>query len=254
MADTPSRISAPPRDDILFSSTPDDFDEPTHVNVRPASWWIERFAERGFAARRRVRRRLHRPARRCGSAAARRPTRPWTTLLGRPLPAPSRNRRSPSRDDGAGAGSSRCCRSGRLVCRATSPPSNGERRRSATIYRRCAPRQPPPRDEDLARARRSRRRRHARSPTWRKERDLASFRRNAEDKDKLIAGLNYHLLAVQRTIGWKLLERLRRLRDRLFPWTAGGGTLVLDAPAPHRGAARRGPAGVLLSRRATRCG
>ena len=28
--------------------TPDDFKEPTHVNVRPCSWWIERFAEHGF--------------------------------------------------------------------------------------------------------------------------------------------------------------------------------------------------------------
>jgi SAM-dependent methyltransferase len=34
--------------DVLFSSTPDDFTEPTHVNVRPRSWWIERFAEHGF--------------------------------------------------------------------------------------------------------------------------------------------------------------------------------------------------------------
>ena len=35
-------------DDILFSSTPDDFDEPTHVNVKPRSFWIERFADQGF--------------------------------------------------------------------------------------------------------------------------------------------------------------------------------------------------------------
>src|SRR5262249_20399089 len=34
--------------DVLFSSTPDDVTEPTHVNVRPRSWWIERFAEHGF--------------------------------------------------------------------------------------------------------------------------------------------------------------------------------------------------------------
>lgn len=36
-------------DDILFSSTPDDFTEPTHVNVRPQSYWIARFLEHGFA-------------------------------------------------------------------------------------------------------------------------------------------------------------------------------------------------------------
>src|SRR5262249_184351 len=36
-------------DDVLFSSTPDDFEEPTHVNVRPTPWWLGRFAERAFA-------------------------------------------------------------------------------------------------------------------------------------------------------------------------------------------------------------
>src|SRR5262249_41812439 len=36
-------------DDVLFPSTPDDVDEPTHVTVRPRSFWIERFAEHGFA-------------------------------------------------------------------------------------------------------------------------------------------------------------------------------------------------------------
>lgn len=35
-------------DDILFSSTPDDFSEVTHVNVRPRSYWNDLFAEQGF--------------------------------------------------------------------------------------------------------------------------------------------------------------------------------------------------------------
>ncbi|ULA69824.1 MAG: hypothetical protein LZF62_480017 [Nitrospira sp.] len=35
-------------DDILFSSTPDDFAEPTHVNVRPRSYWNALFSEQGF--------------------------------------------------------------------------------------------------------------------------------------------------------------------------------------------------------------
>lgn len=35
--------------DILFASSPDDFDEPTHVTVRPRSYWIERFVEHGFS-------------------------------------------------------------------------------------------------------------------------------------------------------------------------------------------------------------
>jgi SAM-dependent methyltransferase len=34
---------------IFFSSSPDDFDEPTHVNVRPTIYWLRRFAEAGFA-------------------------------------------------------------------------------------------------------------------------------------------------------------------------------------------------------------
>lgn len=35
-------------DAVLFSSTPGDFDEPTHVNVRPTSEWIELFAAHGL--------------------------------------------------------------------------------------------------------------------------------------------------------------------------------------------------------------
>jgi GT2 family glycosyltransferase len=34
--------------DVLFSSTPDDFEEPTHVTVRPRFYWIEQFAEHGL--------------------------------------------------------------------------------------------------------------------------------------------------------------------------------------------------------------
>jgi SAM-dependent methyltransferase len=33
---------------ILFSSTPDDFNEPTHVNVQPTDHWVEEFARLGF--------------------------------------------------------------------------------------------------------------------------------------------------------------------------------------------------------------
>ncbi len=35
-------------DRILFSASSDDFDEPTHINVRPVSYWMDRFAEFGF--------------------------------------------------------------------------------------------------------------------------------------------------------------------------------------------------------------
>ena len=35
--------------DALFSSTPEDLEETTHVTVRPRSFWVERFAEQGFS-------------------------------------------------------------------------------------------------------------------------------------------------------------------------------------------------------------
>jgi len=38
-------------DRLLFSSSPTDFDEPTHINVRPTLYWLRLFAERGFAPR-----------------------------------------------------------------------------------------------------------------------------------------------------------------------------------------------------------
>ncbi len=35
-------------DNILISTTPDDFDDPTHFNVNPPAYWIKKFAEFGF--------------------------------------------------------------------------------------------------------------------------------------------------------------------------------------------------------------
>jgi hypothetical protein len=35
-------------DAVLFSSTPNDFAEPTHINIRPPLYWIRTFAEFGF--------------------------------------------------------------------------------------------------------------------------------------------------------------------------------------------------------------
>jgi GT2 family glycosyltransferase len=35
-------------DDVLFSSTPSEFDEATHINVRPAEYWAELFLRHGF--------------------------------------------------------------------------------------------------------------------------------------------------------------------------------------------------------------
>lgn len=37
-------------DRIVFSSSPDDFAEPTHVNVKPAMYWLDLFAANGFSA------------------------------------------------------------------------------------------------------------------------------------------------------------------------------------------------------------
>src|ERR1051326_6635554 len=36
-------------DVVLFSSTPDDLDEPTHINVHPLIYWLKLFRESGFA-------------------------------------------------------------------------------------------------------------------------------------------------------------------------------------------------------------
>ena len=35
-------------DSVLFASTPDDFDEPTHLNVEPGSYWASHFLRQGF--------------------------------------------------------------------------------------------------------------------------------------------------------------------------------------------------------------
>jgi len=36
---------------VVFSSSPDDHEEETHVNVRPIGYWVEAFAARGFSPR-----------------------------------------------------------------------------------------------------------------------------------------------------------------------------------------------------------
>lgn len=35
-------------DKVLISSTDDDFDEPTHVNVQQKEYWVEKFAKKGY--------------------------------------------------------------------------------------------------------------------------------------------------------------------------------------------------------------
>lgn len=36
-------------DQVIFSSSPDDHDEPTHINVQPTTYWLNAFAEEGFS-------------------------------------------------------------------------------------------------------------------------------------------------------------------------------------------------------------
>lgn len=35
-------------DKVIISSTDDDFDEPTHVNVQKKEYWVEKFARKGY--------------------------------------------------------------------------------------------------------------------------------------------------------------------------------------------------------------
>jgi GT2 family glycosyltransferase len=75
--------------------------------------------------------------------------------------------------------------------------------------------------------------------------ELMVLQRSTQEKDKLIAGLNYHLLALQRTIGWKLLERVRRVRDRLFPAGTGRRDLYWRIRRPMEVLLDEGPGAFL---------
>ena len=192
-------------EDVLFSSTPDDFTEPTHVNVRPCSWWIERFAEHGFrldadfdagfiAA--------HAMRFRAGPAA------------GSPLDPLLAQRHGLLRQlaalhiDNAGLATRRD--------RLESDLAAVQRGAEAVRHELTALRQE---GDKLRQAIEAKDGLIARLGTLRDalQAEVAGLQRSSGEKDELIAGLNYHLLAVQRTIGWKILERLRRVRDRLLP-------------------------------------
>lgn len=49
MAETTIKLMCEHSNTVLFSSSPDDFDEPTHINVRPAEYWDDFFAKYGFS-------------------------------------------------------------------------------------------------------------------------------------------------------------------------------------------------------------
>ena len=121
--------------DVLFSSTPHELDDPTHINVRPRSYWIERFAEHGFH---------------------------FDIDFDSRFIAPHSMR----------------FRKGKAI--------------------------DSPLDALLAQ----------RDQLQSKQ---AALRRSAEEKDGLIADLRSQILAMQRTIGWRMLESFRRVRDCLLP-------------------------------------
>ena len=198
--------------DILFSSTPDDLDEPTHENVRPRSWWIDRFAERdaqlcaefdaGFIAAHALRFRIGPPAESPVDALLTERARLSTEMAKlRAQVAQASAEREAAASDLAAARRDidAMAEEARAARRAIRHLRDSEASLSSEV--RAVRDELVARDTGLARV----------------ESELAAVLRNAEDKDKLIAGLNYHLLAVQRTIGWKILERLRRRRDALLP-------------------------------------
>ena len=196
-------------DDVLFSSTPDGFEDPAHLNARSTPWWLARFAERAFgldmdfdasfAAPHAVR------VRRATKGAA-------------PLEDPLTERYQLHRT---------------LVRLRREAAASQEGQARLSIELAGVERGAQAVRSDLE---------AARSALAASHRDLATLRESAEAKDRLIAGLNYHLLAIQRTIGWKVLERLRRLRDRALPadsrrrdlyWTVRRPTEVLLDEGPR---------------------
>jgi GT2 family glycosyltransferase/SAM-dependent methyltransferase len=184
--------------DVLFSSSPDDFTEPTHVNVRSRSWWIDRFAERGlqldvgfdagFIAPHAMRFRAD------ASISS-----PLDALLAQRHRLLRQNeelqvqRDRVQRDFVAVRRAVDAVRADLVARRleVTALRRDNEAKNDAIVAHQAARRQ--------------------------LEDDLVALQSNAQDKDRLIAGLNYHLLALQRTIGWKVLERLRRMRDHILP-------------------------------------
>ncbi|HEV8438460.1 MAG TPA: glycosyltransferase [Methylomirabilota bacterium] len=205
--------------DVLFSSTPDDFTEPTHVNVRPVSWWIEQFAgqgfhpdvefDAGFVAAHALRFRAA-PA----SVSALDAVLVQRHRLLRQLAA---LRIDVEGKDGAianlhGAVDAQQARGVRLQSDLAAVQRGAEALRHELAARRlelgAVRHQVEARDQAIG---------ELHTEVDHLTAEAAGLHRAVEDKDKLIAGLNYHLLALQRTVGWKILERLRRVRDRLMP-------------------------------------
>ncbi len=220
-------------DDVLFSSTPDDEDEATHVTVRPRGWWIDRFAEVGlaldpacdarFIAPHAMRFRRGAPAAAVDALLDHR-YRLWDRLVEQEAQAAHlARRRDRLQSDLEGT------RRGADAVRREVFDLRGQvHMRDVALMELLATRDRLQGEIEALRQSVEARDRliageinaHRQSI---EERDrliageIDAHRQSVEERDRLIAGLNYHLLALQRTIGWKVLERGRRVRDMLLP-------------------------------------
>jgi len=139
--------------DVLFSSIPGCFEEPTHINVQPRSYWIQMFAEHGFHL---------------------------DVDFDASFIAPHAMRFLKGKDSDSPLDAlltQRDCMQGQLAAL----------RRSAEEKERL--------NVELD----------------------SILRRMVEQKDSLIAELNSRLRAMQRTIGWRMLECFRRARNYVLP-------------------------------------
>ena len=191
--------------DVLFSSTPDNADEPTHVNVKPRFFWIERFAEQGFAMD------LELDAGFVAPHAMRfRAGQPAVPILDALLA--QRDRRQAEL---AGLRHELAEQTHAIAA------ANAE----SEALREALARQ----DRSVADLRSERDRLGAEAAALRKEgaetqttlRDaqaaLAAQRAGAREAEGRIHHLAAYVRLVHSTIGWRILERARRYRDRLAP-------------------------------------
>ncbi len=211
--------------DVLFSSTPDDFTEPTHVNVRSRTWWIEQFAEQAFPLD------VEYDAGFIAGHAMRFKQGPGSD----PLDAVLAQRHALLRQAAAMRIDVDHLTADREHLQGQVEVGRGELAIRATEIANLVA-QAQAKDRMIGDLTAIRDALHGDVAILREEiaarlralgelevqRDslqgeVALLHRSTEDKDKLIAGLNYHLLALQRTIGWKMLERIRRVRDHLLP-------------------------------------
>ena len=230
--------------DVLFSSTPDDVIEPTHVNVRPRSWWIERFAEQGFdldvgfdvyfiaAHAMRFRRKPIAEGPMDALLTQRHTLLRQVAGLQFEIAHLKARRDRLQSDLGAvqlGAGAVRReLAARRLDVRALRDASQAKDELIGTLETRKAELEAEAEAHERAIEGLQHVLAEAQAVAETLQHDLADTRSLAEglqqstkDKDELIAGLSYHLLALQRTIGWKILQRIRRVRDFFFPPDTG---------------------------------